>query len=221
MKQLFVLFFLILSVTFLASPMRATAFSQCHSERKGYCIKLDPTDLGQNASHHVSPRFFALAFPGLEFLEGYGISFDSDIGDILTGLYRFGVAIAGVSALVMFTYGGMRYLTAGDSPSGVGVAKKAMQNAIFGLALVVLSYLILYLINPDLTFTLHIPALTEQISPPKGTYSQSSYAGYSQSSYAGYSQSSYAAYAQSSYYAQSNYAPPTPTPTCIGFGCIL
>ena len=171
MKQLLILFFLIISIASLAAPIRIAAFSQCHSERKGYCIKLDSSDSNRYASQNSSSRLLALAFPGLEFLDTYGISMDkSDIGAILSGLYKFGVAIAGVSALIMFTYGGMRYLTSGDSPSGTSAGKKAIQNAILGLVLIVLSYLILYTINPDFTFTLKIPDLKEQIAKPdKGT----------------------------------------------------
>lgn len=208
MKQLLALFFLIVSITSFIAPIRAAAFSQCHSERKGYCIKLDPPDSGQNASQNSYSRSFALPFPGLEFLESYGVTLENkDVGTVISALYNFGVAIAAVSALIMFTYGGMRYLTAGqDSSSAISSAKKIISNAVLGLVLIVLSYLLLYIINPDFTFKLKIPDLKDQISPPGGSYAQSSYTGYSQSSYTGYSQSSY--YAQSSYavYSQSSYA---------------
>lgn len=99
---------------------------------------------------------------GLEFL---GIPPGAEIGDILARLYIFGVGIVALSALVMFTLGGVRYMLAGDrDPSE---AKAWMKNAFWGLVLALTSWLILYTINPDLvkTLKLQLPEIKQSASP--------------------------------------------------------
>ena len=103
--------------------------------------------------------------PGLEFL---GIPPGAQIGDILARLYVFGVGLVALSALVMFTLGGVRYMLSGDrDPSE---AKAWMRNAFWGLVLALTSWLILYTINPDLvkTLTLQLPGI-QQLTPPSTT----------------------------------------------------
>jgi len=55
-----------------------------------------------------------------------------------------------ISALIMVTIGGFRYVTAGDSEDQVKSAKDQIQSAIGGLLLAAASWLILYTINPAL-----------------------------------------------------------------------
>ena len=154
---------------FLATPIQAGAFSECRSDRKGYCVRLDPPAPPQTARRGISSFLFAAppkcskdtAFPGLEFLAPFQINSCSEIGDILGGLYKFGVAIAGISALIWLSFGGILVLTARESPSQVSKAWGYINNALYGLVVIVLSYLILYTINPDFTYVLKIPDLIE------------------------------------------------------------
>lgn len=85
--------------------------------------------------------------PGLEFL---GLGSDADIGDVLAGVYRFALGLVGIAALTMFVLGGVTYMTAADSQDRVKQGQAFMRNAVFGLVLALLSYLILYTINPDI-----------------------------------------------------------------------
>lgn len=77
------------------------------------------------------------------------LSSDSSIGDIINGLLRLAVVGAGFLAVIFIIYGGFEYMI-----SGAREAKKdgkgRIQNAIFGLLLLLLSYVILSVINPDL-----------------------------------------------------------------------
>lgn len=84
---------------------------------------------------------------GLEFL---GINYSTNIGDVLAGVYRFALGLVGIAALIMFVLGGVTYMTAADSQDRVKQGQAFMRNAIFGLVLALLSYLILYTINPDI-----------------------------------------------------------------------
>lgn len=104
----------------------------CRSDARGFCV--DTASVG-----------FA-AIPGLEFLPFSG----GDFGDLLIALYRFGLSIVGISALMMVLYGGVLYMTAGDNQGRLGKAKTSMGNALFGLVLALVAYLILFTINPDL-----------------------------------------------------------------------
>lgn len=99
---------------------------------------------------------------GLEFL---GLSPDAPIGEILSKIYVFGVGLVALSALVMFTIGGVRYMLSGDRDPTE--AKTWMKNAFWGLALALVSWLILYTINPDLVKTLVLQPLgIKQLTAP-------------------------------------------------------
>jgi hypothetical protein len=71
-------------------------------------------------------------------------------GDYLSGIYKLAVGIAVALAAIMIVYGGILWSTSGDSPSRKTEAKKHITQAIFGLVLLLASYLILNTINPDL-----------------------------------------------------------------------
>ncbi len=166
MKQFFVLLYMTVIIGALIAPAPSYAFSPCHDQRKGNCVRLDPLDSSQITQKNASSLFAAagIPFPGLEFLSGYGVTYDKDIGVLLSALYNFGVAIAGISALIIFTFAGIEYLIARDNPSTISDARTRIWNAVFGLVIVITSYLILYIINPDFTLTLSnnvIPALSQ------------------------------------------------------------
>lgn len=157
MKQLLVLCSIFMSIIFLAAPIGAGAFSECVSLRKGVCIRLDPPHVSATRTPRGSSLLLAASppFPGLEFLSTYGIDFDTNIGDMLSALYNFGVAIAGISALIVVTYAGVAYMVA-VSESMISDAKRRALNALFGLVIIATSYLVLYTINPDFSFTLKL-----------------------------------------------------------------
>ena len=167
MKQFFILFLIITPLFLLAAPIYAAPFSECHSERKGYCVRLTPPTSQSAHSHRSSSFLFAAAsdipFPGLEFLKTFGVTFGSSIGQILSAVYNFGVATAGLSVLIIISFGAMLYLTAADNPSQATKGKTYIMNALIGLALIAVSYLLLYTINPDFTHTLKIEKLEEAI----------------------------------------------------------
>ena len=167
MKHLFVTFFILISLSLLAAPIYAAPFSECHSERKGYCVRLTPP-MSQSAQRGRSSSLLLAAasdipFPGLEFLKTFGVTFGSSIGQTLAAIYNFGVAIAGLSALIIISFGAMLYLTSAGNASQTTKGKTYIQNALIGLAIIATSYLILYIINPDFTHTLKIEKLEEAI----------------------------------------------------------
>lgn len=70
---------------------------------------------------------------------------------LIAWIYYFIVGIAGLAAFIMLVWGGAQWLTSGAIPSQAGEAKDKIRNAILGLLLVLASFLIIQVINPELT----------------------------------------------------------------------
>ena len=71
----------------------------------------------------------------------------NSLSTFLGQAFNFGIAAAVVLALVMIVWGGVTYMTT-DSWTGKDEGKKKVQEALYGLGLALVSYLILYTINP-------------------------------------------------------------------------
>ena len=69
--------------------------------------------------------------------------FDKDIVLVFTEGAEFLLRIAGGIALFMLVFGGLYYTISGSNPSGQVVAKKTLVYAIIGLAIVLVSYIII------------------------------------------------------------------------------
>jgi hypothetical protein len=88
----------------------------------------------------------------LEPLPGVGATIDpsTGFGDYANKLIRLLIGAAGALAVVMIVIGGIQYMSSdavGEKQSG----KETMSNAVIGLGLALVSYLLLYTINPKLT----------------------------------------------------------------------
>ena len=73
------------------------------------------------------------------------------IAEYINAVYRWGVSIAAVLAVIMIIAGGLTWLTAGGNSKQVETAKTYIIGALTGLVLALGSYTILWLINPQLT----------------------------------------------------------------------
>jgi hypothetical protein len=65
--------------------------------------------------------------------------------------YWFAIFISGILAFGAIVYGGIKYQLAAGNPSGESEGKKWIMGAIEGLLLLFAAYLILNIINPNLT----------------------------------------------------------------------
>ena len=70
-----------------------------------------------------------------------------NIADFLGGVFRFGIAAAVALALIMIIWGGIEYMTA-DAWFNKQDGTKKIQDALIGLGIALISYLVLYTINP-------------------------------------------------------------------------
>lgn len=69
-----------------------------------------------------------------------------DLSMYLVGLYDFLLSVVGIVAVMMLIIGGMRYIAA------VSDTKDVITNALLGLLLAILSYVIVAEINPDVLY---------------------------------------------------------------------
>ncbi len=83
------------------------------------------------------------------------------IGEYISSLYIFGVYAATIAASIVIMVGGFLWLTAGGNTAQIGSAKSYISGALLGLLLMLGSYTVLRLVNPNLVeFTaLRIPVL--------------------------------------------------------------
>ncbi len=72
------------------------------------------------------------------------------LAQYISGAYKYAVGIAGVMAAVMMMIGGFQYLIAGGDATRVAKGKEKISDAVLGLVLVLGTYMILSVINPDL-----------------------------------------------------------------------
>jgi hypothetical protein len=85
-----------------------------------------------------------------------------NLAEYIIKLYNFALVAAGILALVMITFGGYLWLTAGGNPSRVGKAKEYIVSAITGLILALGAFTILYFINPKIINpSLKVASVTE------------------------------------------------------------
>lgn len=78
------------------------------------------------------------------------MSLDMPLNELINSLYMFIVSISGIAAFTMMVWGGLNWLTSRGNPIKVSNAKEKLTSAFLGLIIILTSYLILKLINPDL-----------------------------------------------------------------------
>ena len=94
----------------------------------------------------------AQAYDPLVRLPGLPATGPINLSQYVIGLYNFLLSIVGIVAVMMLIIGGMKYITAAGNASVIGDAKDTIWNAIFGLLLALLSWVIVSTINPDVLY---------------------------------------------------------------------
>jgi len=82
------------------------------------------------------------------------------INGLIAWLYYLIISIAGLAAFVMIVWGGVQYLTSAGDPGRMGDAQDRLYNAVLGLIIILTSYLIMKVVNPELLL-LNLPPLPE------------------------------------------------------------
>ncbi len=80
------------------------------------------------------------------------INRDQDLSHVIAWFYYAIVGISGLAAFVMIVWGGVQWMSSTGNLSKIQGAKDTIKNALLGLLIVLASFLILQIINPDFTF---------------------------------------------------------------------
>lgn len=91
-----------------------------------------------------------LCYPTIGPDGGSTLKIGTDLNKVISWFYYFIVTISGFAAFAMIVFGGFKYLSSAGNPSAIGDAKDQIKSALLGLLLILTSYLILQVINPDL-----------------------------------------------------------------------
>jgi len=107
---------------------------------------------------------FVVIVPGLAFAQneiklnltypsfgGFNLATDQDLPEIIAFFYYFIIGISGLAAFVMLIWGGVEWLASGAIPARASEARDKIRSAILGLLLILASFLIIQVINPELT----------------------------------------------------------------------
>ncbi len=116
-----------------------------------------------SASLYAQPATYVPLEPSLPLNPGG--AYPTTIDTYLPAAFRFALGIAGVLAFIMITFGGIKYATT-DAISGKAEGRENIENAIWGLLVVLGAWAILNTINPQiLSFNLLIksPNLTNVV----------------------------------------------------------
>ena len=84
---------------------------------------------------------------------------NQNIPSIIAYFYYFIVGIAGLAVFVMLIWGGVQWLTSGAIPAQASEAKDRIKSALLGLVLILASFLVIQVLNPELTI-IKSPSLT-------------------------------------------------------------
>jgi Type IV secretion system pilin len=71
---------------------------------------------------------------------------EGSISSIFHLIINWALAIAFIAAVIMLIYGGFRYITSAGNAESAGTGKTAIMNALIGIVIVVLSYIIVQIV---------------------------------------------------------------------------
>ena len=97
------------------------------------------------------------------------------LGLYIKAIYQYAIGIVGILAAVVLMFGGLLWLTAGGNTGQVTEAKEWIKASLTGLILALSSYMILYVVNPDLTIfqSLNIEKVLNTVPATSGSITAS------------------------------------------------
>mgnify|MGYP006865138778 CR=1 FL=1 len=81
---------------------------------------------------------------------------NQDITSLIGWVYTFIIAGSGLAAFVMIVWGGLQWMSSSGDTGMISTAKDRIKKALLGLLVILTSFILLNLINPELT-ALQIP----------------------------------------------------------------
>jgi hypothetical protein len=80
-------------------------------------------------------------------VEDTGLPEDSNVNELLLRIINILLAIVGLVAVLFLIIGGFRYITAGGNEETAEAGKKTIINAIIGIVIVILSFVIVRVVS--------------------------------------------------------------------------
>lgn len=90
---------------------------------------------------------FRVPDPGGTGLGGSGITSESSVTGFILRVINIALALAGLIAVFFLILGGFRYITSMGNEETTGQAKKIILNAIIGIVVIILSFVIIRVIS--------------------------------------------------------------------------
>ncbi|MFA7662509.1 MAG: transglycosylase SLT domain-containing protein [Patescibacteria group bacterium] len=102
-------------------------------------------------------------------LSGETIKHIDSMNEYFKLVYDWSIGAISIIAVVMIMIAGFQWITAGGNEKGIGEAKQRIKNAIFGLVLVGVAFLLLQLVNPAvLSSNILIPKIVRLLGLASG-----------------------------------------------------
>ncbi|MFA5877052.1 MAG: hypothetical protein WC880_01685 [Candidatus Paceibacterota bacterium] len=111
------------------------------------------------AHAEVTPQFQFQPIVSVPLPTGGAVDAETSLTDYLNGIFVLTIAVATILGVVMITFDGIRYMTS-DAIGTKKAAIEGLQGAAIGLILLLLAYVILNIINPQI---LNIKSLNDDI----------------------------------------------------------
>ncbi|TSD02065.1 MAG: Uncharacterized protein Athens071425_163 [Parcubacteria group bacterium Athens0714_25] len=106
---------------------------------------------------HLISAVLLFGFFGTVFAQSYipmeklpGSPGAATFKDYVLAIYNFAIWAVGIAALLMISIGGFMYFTAAGNTSKTTKAKEIISDALIGVVVTMVAWLVLYVINPDL-----------------------------------------------------------------------
>ncbi len=99
----------------------------------------------------LTPPRLQVNIPTLDLTKWTANNSGNWLGLYIKAIYQYALGIVGILAAVVLMFGGLLWLTAGGNTGQVTEAKEWIKASLTGLILALSSYMILYVVNPDLT----------------------------------------------------------------------
>ena len=109
----------------------------------------------------LTPPQLQINIPTLDLSSWTANNSGNWLGLYIKAIYQYAIGIVGILAAVVLMFGGLLWLTAGGNTGQVTEAKEWIKASLTGLILALSSYMILYVVNPDLRIfqPLNIPSI--------------------------------------------------------------
>lgn len=82
-----------------------------------------------------------------------GIGSETTLTGFILRVINIALALAGLIAVLFLIIGGFRYITAGGNEDAAGSAKKIILNAVIGIIVIILSFVVVRVVSNTLTTT--------------------------------------------------------------------